>query len=79
LRARSSLETIEAFDEIIVISRMIRLFRATEVLAAGLAELWLSQGHYGGAASFIGGHWIASGSWPRSHLAGEITVNWMVR
>jgi DNA helicase-2/ATP-dependent DNA helicase PcrA len=53
LRARSSLETIEAVGEIIVASKMIRLFRATDVLAAGLAELWLRQGHYGGAASFI--------------------------
>ena len=53
LRARSGLETIEALGEIIVASKMIRLFRATDVLAAGLAQLWLSQGHYRGAASFI--------------------------
>src|SRR5260370_29631536 len=29
------------------------LLPATGALAAGLAEVWLSQGHYGGAASFI--------------------------
>jgi DNA helicase-2/ATP-dependent DNA helicase PcrA len=53
LRARSVFDTIETLGEIVVASKMIRLFRATDVLAAGLAELWLSQGHYGGAASFV--------------------------
>lgn len=32
---------------------MIRLFQATDVLAAGLSDLWLTGGQYAGAAGFI--------------------------
>jgi DNA helicase II / ATP-dependent DNA helicase PcrA len=53
LRARSALDGIAIFGEIVVASKMIRLFRATDVLATGLSELWLSQGRYDGAAAFI--------------------------
>lgn len=40
-------------DEIVVASRMLRLFRATDMLASGLMELWLRQGSYAGAASWL--------------------------
>lgn len=53
LQARSVLEEIDALGEIVMASKMIRLFRATDVLASGLSDLWLSHGQYGGAAAFI--------------------------
>ncbi len=53
LLGRSVLDQIDALGEIVIVSKMIRLFRATDVLAAGLSDLWLSKGQYRGAASFI--------------------------
>jgi hypothetical protein len=47
LGARSMLEGIDALGEILTASKMIRLFRATDVLASGLSDLWLSQGEFG--------------------------------
>ncbi|MGH9462403.1 MAG: 3'-5' exonuclease [Vicinamibacteria bacterium] len=53
LSARRVLDQIDALGEIVIASKMLRLFRATDMLAEGLSDLWLSQGQYGGAASFI--------------------------
>ena len=33
--------------------RMVRLFRATDILAGALSALWIRQGHYGGAVQAV--------------------------
>jgi len=53
LSARSVLGRIGLFHEIVMASRMIRLFQAIDLLAAGLSDLWLTGGHYAGATGFI--------------------------
>jgi len=53
LRARSALDSIEALKEIGVASRMIRLFRASDAIAAGLSAIWVYAGSYQGAATFV--------------------------
>lgn len=51
--ARSLLNDIRPLNELYREARMVRLFRATDTLGAGLAELWLETGHYQGAASLV--------------------------
>lgn len=40
-------------DEVVTASRMLRLFRASDMLAAGLMDLWLRQDSYAGAAAWL--------------------------
>lgn len=51
--ARQILKDISQLNEIFREARMVRLFHATDALGSGLANRWLDQGHYGGAASFV--------------------------
>lgn len=51
--ARQVLHENAALQEIYREARMVRLFRATDSLGAGLADLWLENGHYSGAAAFV--------------------------
>jgi DNA helicase-2/ATP-dependent DNA helicase PcrA len=51
--ARRVLQTVGALNELFREARMVRLFRATDVLGSGLSELWLKTGHYGGAADLV--------------------------
>jgi DNA helicase-2/ATP-dependent DNA helicase PcrA len=52
-QARHVLRTVSALNELFVEARMVRLFRATDVLGSGLSELWLRAGNYGGAADLV--------------------------
>jgi DNA helicase-2/ATP-dependent DNA helicase PcrA len=52
-RARKLLHDIGALNEVFREARMVRLFRATDALGLGLADLWLNTGHYGGAVSLV--------------------------
>ncbi len=51
--ARAVVADISPLAEIGDASRMLRLFRATDRLAGGFQELWLTQGSYAGAASWL--------------------------
>ena len=51
--ARNLLHEIRALNELFREARMVRLFRATDALGSGLADLWLNTGHYGGAVSLV--------------------------
>lgn len=51
--ARAVLSRDSALAEISDASRMLRLFRATDRLAAGFQELWLTQGSYAGASLWL--------------------------
>ena len=51
--ARKLLNDISALNELFREARMVRLFRATDALGSGLADLWLNTGHYGGAAGLV--------------------------
>lgn len=53
LAARALLQDISALQELFRQSRLVRLFRATDALGGGLADLWLTQGHYDGAARLV--------------------------
>ena len=53
LRARRVLHDISALNELSREARLVRLFRATDALATGLADLWLSAGTYAGAADLV--------------------------
>ena len=50
---RKLLNDISALNELFREARMVRLFRATDALGSGLADLWLNTGHYGGAAGLV--------------------------
>ena len=52
-RARKLLHDIGALNELFREARMVRLFRATDALGLGLADLWLNTGHYRGAVSLV--------------------------
>lgn len=49
LVARSILKSVDHLDDVFSDASMVRLFGAREMMVAGLADLWLSQGSYGGA------------------------------
>ena len=51
--ARRLLQDIHALNELFRHVRLVRLFRATDALASGLAELWLSSGTYAGATKLV--------------------------
>jgi DNA helicase II / ATP-dependent DNA helicase PcrA len=51
--ARRLLQDIGALNELFRHVRLVRLFRATDALASGLAELWLSSGTYAGATKLV--------------------------
>lgn len=51
--ARKLLDEIDQLNELFREARMVRLFRATDAIGSGLADLWLENGHYGGAESFV--------------------------
>ncbi len=51
--ARAVVSDIPALTEIVDASRMLRLFRATDRLAAGFQGLWLAQESYAGAAGWL--------------------------
>lgn len=51
--ARKILDNIDDFSEIAKQARMVRLFRATDVLASGLSTLWLDNGSYKGAPTTV--------------------------
>ncbi|MBI3090064.1 MAG: ATP-dependent helicase [Candidatus Tectomicrobia bacterium] len=53
LRARRILNDIASLNELFREARLVRLFRATDALATGLSDLWLSQGTYAGAADLV--------------------------
>lgn len=52
LAARSVLAT-SGLDEIAKTSRMLRLFRATDLLASGLQDIWVRRGDYLGATEWL--------------------------
>lgn len=52
-RARGVLQTIKALGELFREARMVRLFRATDALGAGLSEAWLDGGNYARAADLV--------------------------
>jgi len=52
-RARRVLEQIKDIYDLFRDVRMVRLFGARDVLAAGLASVWLSSGSYLGAANLV--------------------------
>jgi DNA helicase-2/ATP-dependent DNA helicase PcrA len=51
--ARRLLHDIDALKELYREVRLVRLFRATDALASGLAERWLGSGSYGGASDLV--------------------------
>ena len=52
-RAWEPLREVSAFSEIYREARMVRLFRATDALASGLAGEWRTHGWYKGASEFV--------------------------
>lgn len=52
-QARRVLQTVQALSEIFREARLVRLFRATDVLGAGLEEAWLQTGSYAGVAQLV--------------------------
>lgn len=53
LTARRLLRDIDALSELYREVRLVRLFRATDALATGLAEKWLAAGSYAGASGIV--------------------------
>jgi len=53
IRARKLLQDALGLSDVFRDASMVRLFAARDVLAAGLAELWLSKGNYEGAAEIV--------------------------
>lgn len=51
--ARKLLDDISYLNELFREARMVRLFRATDAVGSGLADLWLQSGHYGGARTLV--------------------------
>jgi len=51
--ARGVLEQIKGFAEVAREARLLRLFRATDVIGVGLATLWRDTGTYRDASSFV--------------------------
>ena len=51
--ARKLLDNISYLNELYREARMVRLFRATDAVGSGLADLWLQFGHYGGARVLV--------------------------
>jgi len=52
-QARLPLQQIPGLDEVTSAVRFVRLFRATDALAAGLSDLWLASGNYAGASGLV--------------------------
>lgn len=51
--ARNILQDIPALGELVREVRLVRLFRATDALASGLAERWLASSSYAGASDLV--------------------------
>ena len=51
--ARKVLNDVSALNELFREARMVRLFRATDAVGSGLADLWLAAGNYRGARTLI--------------------------
>lgn len=51
--ARRLLQDVPALNELFREVRLVRLFRATDSLASGLGELWLSTGSYEGSSELV--------------------------
>jgi DNA helicase-2/ATP-dependent DNA helicase PcrA len=51
--ARRLLDDIQALNELYRTVRLVRLFRATDALASGLAARWLNSSNYAGASSLV--------------------------
>ena len=51
--ARKLLDDISSLNELFREARMVRLFRATDEVGSGLADLWLRSEHYGGAKVLV--------------------------
>ena len=51
--ARGLLRKISQLEELYRQSRLVRLFRATDAIGGGLADLWLANGNYEGAAQLV--------------------------
>jgi DNA helicase-2/ATP-dependent DNA helicase PcrA len=52
-RARHLLQEIKALNDLFNQARLVRLFRATDALGAGLVALWLAHGNYMGASGLV--------------------------
>jgi DNA helicase-2/ATP-dependent DNA helicase PcrA len=53
ISARRIIKDIPAFNEIGREVRLVRLFRATDALASGLGDRWLTTGSYAGASDLV--------------------------
>lgn len=51
--ARAILSSVPDLSEIAETSRMLRLFRAGDILAAGLQDIWVRRGNYTGARNWL--------------------------
>lgn len=51
--ARGLLQKISHLEELYRQSRLVRLFRATDAIGGGLADLWLANGNYEGATQLV--------------------------
>lgn len=51
--ARGLLQKISHLEELYRQSRLVRLFRATDAIGGGLADLWLANGNYQGATQLV--------------------------
>lgn len=51
--ARELLQKVSHLEELYRQSRLVRLFRATDAIGSGLADLWLASGNYEGAMQLI--------------------------
>lgn len=53
LTARGLVQKISHLEELYRQSRLVRLFRATDAIGGGLADLWLAKGNYEGATQLV--------------------------
>lgn len=53
LKARGILKKIGNLSEVFNEARLVRLFRATDALGAGLSETWIANGNYAGAVDLV--------------------------
>lgn len=53
LKGRRILKDIKALNELFREAKMMRLFRASDALGSGIADKWVAQGNYKGAASLV--------------------------
>lgn len=51
--ARELLQKVSHLEELYRQSRLVRLFRATDTIGGGLADLWLANGNYEGAKQLV--------------------------